>query len=331
MEKVNYFRLNDYEQEMISRGITGGSTIREIAFSLARSPSTVSREIRRNTRRHPWYCADCAQVLADSRTKERKKNKRKISLNKDLENYVRGKLALFWSPEQIANRLKIEYPENKNMRATKETIYAYIYAHPRGTLKKELIRCLRRKHGYRRERDGRLTRKEMGLDKANIETRPKHVKSRKIPGHWEGDLIMGTRLKSALGTLVERKTRFTLLVPVSATTSERVTAAFARTMLKLPDHLRRSLTYDQGKEMARHYWFTNVIKVNVYFAHTSSPWERGTNENTNGLLRQFFPKSTDFRKIPRKDIKRAQDLLNGRPRKILEYKTPAEVFNKVLH
>jgi IS30 family transposase len=330
MENTKYFRLNDYDREMISRGIFGGSTLREIALSLNRSPSTISREIRRNTQRHSWYCADCAQVLAESRARGRKKNKRKISLNENLEKYVREKLALFWSPEQIASRLKFEYPKDKSMRANKETIYAYIYAHPRGTLKKELIRCLRRKHAYRRERDGRLTREEKGLDWANIESRPKHVEGRKIPGHWEGDLVMGTRLKSAMGTLVERKTRFTLLVPVSATTSKRVTAAFARTMLKLPDHLRRSLTYDQGKEMARHYWFSRVTKINVYFAHTRSPWERGTNENTNGLLRQFFPKSTDFRKIPRKEIKRAQDLLNGRPRKILQYKTPSEVFNKML-
>ena len=247
-----------------------------------------------------------------------------------MEKYVREKLSLFWSPEQIANRLKLEYPKDKSMRATKETIYAYIYALPRGNLKKELIHSLRRKHAYRRERDGRLTRKEMGLDKANIDTRPKHIEQRQIPGHWEGDLIMGTRLKSALGTLVERKTRFVLLVPVGATTSEKVTRAFARTLLKLPDHLRRSLTYDQGKEMAEHHWFNRVTKVNVYFTHTSSPWERGTNENTNGLIRQFFPKSTDFKKISRKEIKRAQDLLNSRPRKILEYKTPSEIFNKML-
>lgn len=330
MENTNYSRLNDYEREMISRGITGGSTLKEIAFELGRSSSTISREIQRNTQRHTWYCADCAQALAESRAIKRKRDKRKIVLNKNLEKYVREKLVLLWSPEQIANRLKLEYPKDKSMRATKETIYAYIYAHPKGTLKKELIQSLRRKHAYRRDRNGRLTRKEMGLDKANIDTRPKHIEGRKIPGHWEGDLVMGTRLKSALGTLVERKTRFTLLVPVSATTSEIVTRAFARTMLKLPGHLRRSLTYDQGKEMAQHHWFSRVTKVNVYFTHTSSPWERGTNENTNGLIRQFFPKSTDFKKISRKEIKRAQDLLNGRPRKILEYKTPSEVFNKIL-
>jgi IS30 family transposase len=331
MKNNNYSRLNDYEREMISRGLVGGLKIKEIALNLGRSPGTISREVRRNISRHPWYCADCAQALAESRARFRKKHKRKILLNKELEKYVREKLSLFWSPEQIANRLKLEYPKDKSMRANKETIYAYIYALPRGTLKKELIRNLRRKHAYRRERDGRLTRQEKGMDWANIETRPKYIESRKIPGHWEGDLVMGTRLQSALGTLVERKTRFTLLVPISATTSQKVTRAFAKILLKLPDHLRRSLTYDQGKEMAEHYWLSRVTKVNVYFAHTRSPWERGTNENTNGLLRQFFPKSTDFKKISRHEIQSAQDLLNSRPRKILKFKTPSEIFNKMLH
>ena len=327
----NYSRLNDYEREMISRGINSGITIREIASGLGRSPSTISREIRRNTQRYTWYCADCAQTLACSRAVQRKENKRKILLSKKLGKYVHEKLYLFWSPEQIANRLRLEYPEDNSMRASKETIYAYVYALPRGTLKKELIRSLRRKHAYRRQRDGRLTRQEKGYDWANIETRPKHIEKRKIPGHWEGDLVMGTRMQSALGTLVERKTRFTLLVPVNSTLSKEVTKAFAIAMLKLPDHLRCSLTYDQGKEMARHHWLRKVAKIDVYFAHTRSPWERGTNENTNGLLRQFFPKSTDFRKVSKKQIRRAQDLLNGRPRKILNYETPSEVFNKMLH
>ena len=332
MSKItNYSRLTDYEREMISRGLVGSLKIRQIALSLSRSPGTISREIRRNISRYPWYCADCAQALAESRAKLRKKDKRKIILNHELKKYIHEKLALFWSPEQIANRLKLEYPRDKNMRASKETIYAYIYALPRGTLKKELIRNLRRKHAYRRERDGRLTRQEKGMDWANIETRPKHVESRKIPGHWEGDLVVSAGRKSAIGTLVERKTRFTLLVPIKSTTSQDVTKAFARTMLKLPDHLRRSLTYDQGKEMARHQWFSRVSKVDVYFAHARSPWERGTNENTNGLIRQFFPKSTDFNKVTRKEIKRAQHLLNSRPRKVLKFKTPSEIFNKVLH
>jgi len=331
MKNNNYSRLSDYEREMISRGLVGGLKIRQIALNLGRSPGTISREIRRNISRYPWYCADCAQALAESRARLRKKNKRKILLNKELEKYVHEKLSLFWSPEQIASRLRLEYPKDKNMRANKETIYAYVYALPRGNLKKELIRSLRRKHAYRRERDGRLTRQEKGMDWANIETRPKHIESRKISGHWEGDLVMGTRMKSALGTLVERKTRFTLLVPINSTTSDKVTKAFAKTMLKLPDHLRRSLTYDQGKEMAKHYWFSEVTKINVYFAHARSPWERGTNENTNGLVRQFFPKSTDFKKISRQEIQRAQDLLNSRPRKILKFQTPSEIFNKMLH
>lgn len=331
MNNNNYSRLNDYEREMISRGLVRGLKIREIASNLGRSPSTISREMHRNISKYPWYCADCAQTLAEFRARSRKRDKRKILLKEELQKYVHEKLSLFWSPEQIANRLKLEYPKDKNMRASKETIYAYIYALPRGTLKKELIRNLRRKHAYRRERDGRLTKQERGLDWANIETRPKYIESRKIPGHWEGDLVVGTRRQSALGTLVERKTRFSLLVPVNSTTSKKITRSFARAMIKLPDHLRRSMTYDQGKEMAEHHWLSRTAKVDVYFAHARSPWERGTNENTNGLIRQFFPKSTDFNKISKKEIQRAQDLLNSRPRKILKFKTPSEIFNKILH
>lgn len=330
MTNTNYHRLDEYERELISRGITGGLKIKEIASQLNRSTSTISREISRNTKKHSWYCADCAEKLAQTRAGQRKKNKRKILLNQQLEEYVQEKLFLFWSPEQIANRLPLEYPKDKSMRTTKETIYAYVYALPKGSLKKELIKSLRRKHAYRRERGNRLTRQEKGMDWANIETRPKGVEGRRIPGHWEGDLIMGTRMKSALGTLVERKTRFTLLVPINSTDSKTATGAFAKVLLKLPDHLRRSLTYDQGTEMAQHHWLSRVAKINVYFAHARSPWERGTNENTNGLLRQYFPKSTDFKQISRKQIQKAQDLLNGRPRKVLEYRTPAEVFQKLL-
>ena len=235
-----------------------------------------------------------------------------------------------WSPEQIAKRLKVLYPTDMAMQISHESIYSYLYVLPRGALRKELVKSLRRHHINRRVK-GKDRRKSSPIqDCISIEERPAEVADRIIPGHWEGDLIMGSRNLSALGTLVERTTRMTLLVRLKDKDAGAVRKAFAREFQRLPEGLKRSLTYDRGQEMAEHKLFTKSTRIQVYFAYPHSPWERGTNENTNDLIRQFFPKGTDFTKISLREIKRAQNMLNDRPRKTLEFLTPHEVFNRLL-
>lgn len=242
------------------------------------------------------------------------------------------KLRLRWSPEEIAHKMIEAYPLDMTMRIAPETIYTYLYVLPKGTLKKELLACLRRerKRRHKRKRTGEpaIERKLEGM--LSIEERPAEVADRTVPGHWEGDLLIGKNRQSALGSLVERTTRTTILVPLKNRTAETVRRAFAKEAKKLPQQLRLSMTYDQGREMAEHKLFTKATQMQVYFAHPASPWERGTNENTNGLVRQFFPKGTDFSKISRRAVKHVQHLLNGRPRKILNWATPYEVFNQLL-
>jgi IS30 family transposase len=226
--------------------------------------------------------------------------------------------------------MEMEYPLDMNMRIAPETIYSYLFVLPRGSLKKELLSCLRqnRKYRYKQSRSAESNRRI--LDMLSIEERPKEVESRIIPGHWEGDLIMGKSNRSALGTLVERTTRTTILVPIKSKNAEHVAMQFAKEAKKLPQQMKISLTYDQGREMAAHKLFTKITGMKVYFAHPRSPWERGTNENTNGLIRQFFPKGTDFNMVSRREIKKVQDLLNGRPRHVLNYQTPYEVFGELI-
>jgi len=239
-----------------------------------------------------------------------------------------------WSPVQIAESLKIEYPDDMTMHISPESIYTYIYVLPKGSLKKELLRCLRhprkRRH-YRRNPADKPAIEPKIENMLSIEERPKEVESRTVPGHWEGDLIIGKNRQSALGTLVERTTRTVLLVPLKNRTAPTVADAFAKTVKKLPREMKLSLTYDQGREMASHKLFTNTTGIKVYFAHPRSPWERGTNENTNGLIRQYFPKGTDFNQVTLKEIKLAQHRLNGRPRKALGFRKPYEVFKELIN
>jgi len=244
---------------------------------------------------------------------------RKMDINITLRHYVLEKLDQLWSPEQIAKRLKILYPENMNMQISHESIYSYLYVLPRGALRKELVKCLRQHHINRRIQ-GKSRQKPCPIqDYISIEERPAEVADRIIPGHWEGDLLMGHNNGSALGTLVERTTRMTFLVQLKAKDATAVREAFAKEFKHLPKSLKRSLTYDQGQEMAEHKLFTKSTQIKVYFAHPHSPWERGTNENTNALIRQFFPKGTEFSKVSLKNIKRAQNMLNDRPRKTLGF------------
>lgn len=328
---MKYTRLKGIEREEISRMLARGDSLRLIAKALGRSVSTISNEVRGGSSNRTTYRAIRAHKRARRKAKKRRLGKRKLALSRFLVKYVHKKLRLKWSPEQITNTMIEEYPNSTIMRITPESIYTYLYALPKGTLKKELLACLRRKRKRRHRRTNvKNTAVERKIkDMISIEERPAEVADRSIPGHWEGDLIVGKNRQSYLGTLVERTTRTVILVPVKNKSAEEVRKAFAREAKKLPKQMRLSLTYDQGREMAEHKLFTKETKMKVYFAHPASPWERGTNENTNGLIRQFFPKGTDFHKVSRREVKHVQHLLNGRPRKTLHWKTPYQEFNKL--
>ena len=328
---INYKRLSDLEREDISRMLSQKCSFRGIAKVLGRNVSTISREINAGSCNKYTYRAVKAQNRARRNSSKRKSGKHKLNGQPELWKYIRKKLEKKWSPRQIAEELEKDYPLDMTMRISPEAIYTYIYVLPRGSLKKELTSCLRqnRKRRHKQSRGVKIERKIE--DMLSIEERPWEVEDRIVPGHWEGDLIVGKNNRSALGTLVERTTRTTILVPVKNREAEIVAKAFAKEVRKLPQQMKLTMTYDQGREMAKHKLFTNITGVKVYFAHPRSPWERGTNENTNGLIRQFFPKGTDFNKVSKYEIKKVQDLLNGRPRQVLNFQKPYEVFNQLIN
>lgn len=319
------------EREEISRMLARRSTLRDIAKVLVRNVSTISREIAAGSCNKYTYRAQKAQGRSIRNMRLRKAGNCLLNKNIPLKEYVYEKLRQKWSPIQIAELVKKQYPTDITMRISHETIYTYLYVLPRGELKKELLFCLRqnRKHRHKQRRGVLASRKIE--DMLSIEERPVEVADRIIPGHWEGDLIVGRYNQSALGTLVERTTRTTILIPVKSKSTEDVAKAFAKEVKKLPEQMKLTMTYDQGREMAQHKLFTKITGVKVYFAHPRSPWERGTNENTNGLIRQYFPKGTDFTKVTRREVKKAQDQLNSRPRKVLEFRTPFEVFEELIN
>ena len=306
-------------------------SFKTIAKSLARNISTISREIGAGSCNKYTYRASKAQARAVRNSRKRKAGKYALDDNLRLKRYVYRKLRLKWSPDQIAKTLKTDYPTGMTMRISPESIYTYLFVLPRGTLKKELLACLRQNRKHRHKQRRGVAAKRKLEDMLSIEERPKEIENRIIPGHWEGDLIVGKNNRSALGTLVERTTRTVILIPIKNREAETVAKAFAKEVKKLPQQMKLSMTYDQGREMAQHKLFTKITGVKVYFAHPRSPWERGTNENTNGLIRQYFPKGTDLHKISRYEVKRAQHQLNGRPRKTLNYRTPYETFNQLIN
>ena len=328
---MHYHRLNADERETISRMLAQGCSLRVIACSLERSVSTISNEVNAGGCNRYLYRAARAHRRAERHARKRRYGKRKIVLCARLRSYVHATLQLRWSPEEIAHRIIARYPDDMTMRISPETIYAYLYVLPKGSLKKELLACLRRERKRRHKRHhGEKPMVERNIEgMVSIDERPAEVADRIVPGHWEGDLLIGKNRQSALGSLVERTTRTTILVPLENRAAETVRKAFAKEAKKIPAQLRLSMTYDQGREMAEHKLFTRATKMQVYFAHKASPWERGTNENTNGLVRQFFPKGTDFSKISRRAVKHVQHLLNGRPRKVLNWATPYEVFHQL--
>lgn len=324
-----YHRLSLMEREELSRMLAVGYSLRAAAHVLDRAPSTLTRELVRHRMCPHSYRAVPAHQRAQRRAHQVRKP-RKLAIQPRLWAAVVRLLAQRWSPEQIAHGLLQRYPDEPMMRISHEAIYTYLYVLPRGAFKRELARYLRRRHRFRRPRKARLSSRPV-QDIISIDERPAEVAERTVPGHWEGDLLVGHANASALGTLVERTTRFTLLVPLRAKDATAVRQAFAREVRTLPAQLRRSLTYDQGQEMREHRLFTKQTKMKVYFAHPQCPWERGTNENTNGLLRQFFPAGTRFNRVSRREIKRVQVMLNDRPRKILNWHSPAHAFHHLLH
>ena len=313
------------EREEISRGIIAGHSIRSIARSLGRAPSTVSREIKRNGGRD-HYRASQADQAAWERAKRPKPCK--LLVNRALARIVAKKLRALWSPEQIAGWLQCTYPDDESYQVSHETIYRSLFIQARGVLKKELLQHLRRKRVMRRSRHKTL--KDTGLgqitDTVSIRERPASVEDRAVPGHWEGDLIFGTN-NSQIATLVERHTRYVMLAKVSDKGTDTVINALIKQAHMLPRELYKSLTWDRGKEMADHKRFTLDTDIKVYFCDPQSPWQRGSNENTNGLLRQYFPKGTDLSVHSQAKLNAVARQLNERPRKTLNYETPAERFN----
>jgi IS30 family transposase len=310
------------EREDISRGMASGSSLRAIAGRLHRATSTVSREVARHGGRPAYraYAADQQAWNAALRPK-----RCLLAVNSELRDVVASKLMLDWSPEQIAGWLKAHYPHNESMRVSHETIYRSLFIQARGVLKKELMDYLRTKRRMRRSRHASEHGHSRGqiVDAISIRQRPAEAEDRAIPGHWEGDLLAGGK-NSYVATLVERHSRFLMLVKVPSKETEAVVAALSEHVRKLPATLRLSLTWDRGLEMAKHKEFTVATDVQVYFCDPQSPWQRGTNENTNLLLRQYFPRGTDLAPITQAQLDQVSLRLNQRPRKTLGFQTPAD-------
>ena len=313
------------EREEISRSVVAGDSLRFIAKKLGRAPSTISREINRNGDLDGYRASQADQAAWD---RAHRPQPCKLVKSRALAHIVAGKLQMSWSPEQIAGWLKCAYPGQEDYQVSHETIYRSLYIQARGALKKELLAHLRRTRVMRRSRHhtqktdnhGRIT------DAVSISERPATAEDRAVPGHWEGDLLCGSK-NSQIATLVERQTRYVMLVKVAGKDTVTVIDALIKHAHKLPQELYKSLTWDRGKEMAGHKRFTLATDIKVYFCDPQNPWQRGTNENTNGLLRQYFPKGTDLSIHSQSQLNAVARKLNERPRKTLGFETPAERFN----
>ena len=327
MEK-KHKRLTLNERIIIETLLYENKSKSYIAKHLNRNRSTITREV------NGWMHKPTDKynaTLADFFAKEEYLNKRnldKINTHKKLKIFVYRGLLSGFSPEQIAGRIKIDYPNNSIMTISHEAIYQHIYKHRQSILGKKLIKLLPYHHSKRRYNRKGGKNKIRIKDQVNISQRPNSVELRNEVGHWEGDLMIGVGQKSAIGTIVERKTRYVFIIKLENRKSETVTQQFAKHLKTLPKYTLKSMTYDNGMEMANHKWLTNNTGMDIYFANPYSSWERGTNENTNGLIRRFFPKGTDFNAITNKQLKHAELKLNNRPRKVLGYKTPQEKMNQ---
>ncbi len=314
------------EREEISRGLRGHESLRSIARRLGRAPSTISREVARNGGRRPYRAWRAERAAA---RRARRAKPAKLALNARLRGLVEAMLERRWSPEQIARRLRREYPGEPELWVSHETIYQSLFVQGRGALREELRRCLRTGRARRRPQHRAPGTGEIP-DMVLISERPAEIEDRAVPGHWEGDLLMGKQNRSAIATLVERQTRFVMLVKLEAQTAEAVRTALARQVLTLPEQLRRTLTWDRGSEMSQHVAFTVETAVQVYFCDPHSPWQRGSNENTNGLLRQYFPRGTDLSPFTQTELDDVAGELNDRPRQTLGWLKPCEVLARLV-
>ena len=307
------------EREVISRGVARGVSLRQISWDLGRAPSTVSREVRRHGGPRRYRAAE-----ADRRAwaRGRRPKRCRLATHPALRAAVATKLAREWSPQQIAGWRREAYPDDPTMRVSHETIYLSLFVQSRGVLKKELLAHLRRRRTYRRPRTAAAHPGGHIVDAVSIRDRPATVEDRAVPGHWEGDLLVGAR-NSYIATLVERRSRYVCLVRVTGKETQTVVRALTRRVQRLPAGLMATLTWDRGLELAAHRTFSIATGVQVYFCDPQSPWQRGTNENTNGLLRQYFPKGTDLSVYSQRYLDRIALRLNTRPRKTLGYRTPA--------
>ena len=325
VRKRSRLALSISEREEISRGLVAGNSMRNIASTLKRSPSTISREIKRNGGYDEYRATQAEQAAWDHAHRPKKC---KLACHPMLKHRVATKLKRNWSPEQIAGWLKRTYPKQEHNQVSHETIYKSLFIQARGVLKKELQLYLRTQRAIRRSKQHSI--KKIGLGKitnaVSISERPASVEDRAVPGHWEGDLISGSN-NSHIATLVERHSRYVMLVRVKGKDTETVITALIKHASKLPTELYKSLTWDRGTEMAGHQRFTLATNVDVYFCDPQSPWQRGSNENTNRLLRQYFPKGTDLSVHSQATLNKVARQLNERPRKTLEFETPAERFN----
>ena len=314
------------EREEISRAVVAGESIRSMAARLGRAPSTISREIRRNGGREDYRAS-----YADAATWDRARRPKRCKLrgNRALARIVAARLRMFWSPEQIAGWLKHTYPCDESLHVSHETIYRSLFIQARGALKKELLEHLRRTRAMRRSRHHTLKAQGLGqiVDAVSISERPASVEDRAVPGHWEGDLVFGSH-NSQIATLVERQTRYVMLVKLDGKDSQTVVNALIKHSHKLPQELYKSLTWDRGTEMHAHKKFTLATDIQVYFCDPQSPWQRGSNENTNGLLRQYMPKGMDLSGLSQLQLNAIARQLNERPRKTLGFHTPAEMFSE---
>lgn len=316
------------EREEISRGVATGLSFRVIGASLGRSPSTVSREVGRHGGRGAYRAAE-----ADARawSWSRRPQRCMLAINAALRRFVANKLAQQWSPEQIAGALPRLFPKDGSMRISHETVYKSLFIQARGVLKRELVKHLRTRRKMRRSKLASTAGQGRGQirDAVSIHERPAEVEDRAVPGHWEGDLLSGAS-NSHVATLVERTSRFTMLVKVGGKDANTVARALAKAAKKLPPTLRKSLTWDRGTEMAMHRDFAMATDLTVYFCDPQSPWQRGTNENTNGLLRQYMPNGTDVSQFSQRQLDEFAHRLNTRPRKTLAFMTPADKLSQVL-
>jgi len=320
-------RLSVEEREEIRAGLAAGRSFRQIARELDRHPSTVSREVRRNGGRARYLAV---KAHRRARRSARRPKEQKLAGNRWLFRRVMIGLLKDWSPEQISIRLRLDFPDDEGMRISPETIYHSIYIQAKGQLRKDLARHLRSGRTRRKPR-GTANRQGQLTGMVSISQRPPQVEDRAVPGHWEGDLIVGKGGRSFIGTLVERNTRFVMLVRLgNEKTTEMVCEQIGQKILTLPGQLRQTLTWDQGKEMAGHARFSENTGIPVFFCDPHSPWQRGTNENTNGLLRQYLPKGSDLAVHGQVELDRIAAKLNNRPRKTLDIRTPNEKMNELL-